>query len=153
MEAAKTAYDDIKDAVGVRVACQYLSEIKKIADSVFWSLLLDLGYLDPRKSDSVKFKEKDYVTRPEPETSYRGFHLYLQIPTEIDIYGNKQMVLCEVQIRTEIQHVWSTRSHDQVFKPKGEVSPDDLLEMSVISDQLHGSDFFLDKLQRKLVFV
>ena len=153
-EAVREAHDNIKDIVGLRVACQYLSEIKQLADLVFWDFLVQKGYKDLRASptrDGNKFKEKDYIKGPEESTGYRGFHLFLGVPTEVDIFGKTQVNPCEVQIRTELQHIWSSRSHDLVFKPGGEeTSQDKIEEMKDYGTHLYLADRFLERIKNEL---
>jgi putative GTP pyrophosphokinase len=147
------AYKNIRDVVGLRAVCQYMSEIKTLADIVFFNFLpKERNYIDLQQMDSAKFEPKDYIKNPD-ESGYRGFHLYLGIPTEIDIYGREtEMVICEIQIKTELQHLWSSRSHDLIFKPRGiEISCNSRESMRKIGSFLDGADWFLEDLKNRVV--
>jgi len=152
----QSAYDDIKDVVGLRAACQYLSDIKSTSNKVFKNFLVkEQGYRYPHENlskDPSQFQEKDYTNRHEEETGYRGFHLYLEIPTEIDIFGkSRRWPICEIQIRTELQHIWASRSHDLVYKPQEEVLPRNREDMKQIGHQIGAADYFLDRLKDDLM--
>jgi ppGpp synthetase/RelA/SpoT-type nucleotidyltranferase len=152
-DIVEETYKNVKDVVGLRAVCQYMSEIKALADIVFFNFLpKEHNYIDLQQMEGAKFEPKDYVKNPD-DSGYRGFHLYLGIPTEIDIYGREtEIVTCEIQIKTELQHIWSSRSHDLIFKPRGvEISCNDRGSMKRIGGFLDGADWFLEDIKNRVV--
>lgn len=54
----------------------------------------------------IEHNYKDYIAVPNPETGYRGYHLiYKYNSDKIEDYNG---LLIELQIRTQLQHIWAT---------------------------------------------
>ena len=84
---------------------------------------------------------------------YRSYHFFIEIPAPYDIFGNVEPCMCEVQARSELQHVWASRSHEEFYKPEGELrfSDKDVLEdMRRISDLLNSADGFLVSVRNRI---
>jgi len=107
-------YRGIKDLSGVRFSCPYLDEVSVTIEQLVRPGLTRLGYATSLKAPSLK--DQDLLDAGN-EHGYRSYHFYLRVPTTIDIYGNSKLCLCEVQARSELQHVWSMKSHDLLYKP------------------------------------
>lgn len=74
---------------------------------------------------------------------YRSYHFYVKVPTDIDIYGNSQLCLCEVQARSELQHVWAVKSHELLYKAEEGWQLDDqhvVEDMRQVSNSLRAAD-------------
>jgi ppGpp synthetase/RelA/SpoT-type nucleotidyltranferase len=105
--------------------------------------LRELGYAT--NLDEGGFPSKDYLDHGD-EFGYRSYHFFVKVPTPIDIYGNVELCLCEIQARTELQHMWAVKSHDLLYKPQGqwELSDKHVLEdMKQVSNSLRAADQFL----------
>lgn len=124
----------------------------RVGDEPIRPGLQRLGYgsdLRPRLKDRDDLDEGD-------EWGYRSYHFYVQVPTPVDIYGKIKLRLCEVQARTELQHVWAVKSHDLLYKPGSGSRPLDrhvTEDMRQVSNSLRAADQFLqsvrDRVSRK----
>ena len=110
----KRIYKGIRDLAGVRFSCPYLDEVKTTIQQLVRPGLRQLGYDIVLKT--APFSDKDYLNEGN-EHGYRSYHFYLRVPTDEDIYGNSRLCLCEVQARSELQHIWAVKSHDLLYKP------------------------------------
>jgi ppGpp synthetase/RelA/SpoT-type nucleotidyltranferase len=75
------------------------------------------------------------------------------VPTLIDIYGNVELRLCEVQARTELQHVWAVKSHDLIYKPESGWNLDDdsvVENMRQVSNSLRAADHYLVDIRKRI---
>lgn len=110
----KHPYEDINDKVGVRFVVLLCSEIPVVEQAL----------TDPRNDWSAE-KDKDFEQQrndtPE-EFLYQSTH-YLVRPLEDDESDYPDGVVCEVQIRTLLQHAHSELSHRTVYKPNHDVDP------------------------------
>ncbi len=110
----KRLYRGIRDLSGVRLSCPYLDEVKATVEELVRPRLARLGYAISLKG--APFRDQDFLDMGN-EHGYRSYHFYLQVPTNVDIYGNSKLCLCEVQAQSELQHVWALKSHDLLYKP------------------------------------
>ncbi|MEW6214747.1 MAG: hypothetical protein AB1478_06010, partial [Nitrospirota bacterium] len=90
------------------------------------------------------------------ELGYRSYHFFVKIPTIIDIFGGIEHFICEVQGRSELQHIWAVRSHDLLYKHgEGWNIPDEqaIEDMRQLSNTLRAADQFFvsirDRIRRK----
>ena len=135
---------DIKDLCGVRFACPYYDEVVWAVNGFVRPRLSVLGY-STDLTDSPKTHDSDYLDQGN-DRGYRSYHFFVEVPTDIDIFGNSELVTCEVQARTELQHVWATKSHDLLYKPTQEWDfrdPHVLEDMRQVSNALRSADQFL----------
>lgn len=99
-------YDQIKDKAGVRLVVTYeedLSAIEEIIKSFFNVIEHD------RKLDNLNSNELDYI----------GIHFevslnYSSIEPILEQYND---MICEIQLHTQAQNLWSTVSHKLLYKP------------------------------------
>lgn len=114
-ETIEAAYVGIKDLCGVRFSCSYIDQIVPTINNVVRPHLEDTGYATDLRGQP-EYEDKDLLDLGD-ERGYRSYHFYLSAPTVVDIYGKIEMCLCEVQARTELQHVWADKSHNLLYKP------------------------------------
>lgn len=129
-------YRAIKDLAGVRFACPYYDEIEPAIVTVR-TLLCDLGY-----ATNLKLHDKNHLDKGD-ERGYRSYHFYVNVPTPISIFGDATMRLCEVQVRSELQHIWAVKSHDLLYKLGTGWFPTDghvLDDMKQLSNSLRAAD-------------
>ncbi|PYQ67348.1 MAG: hypothetical protein DMF53_01845 [Acidobacteria bacterium] len=110
----KRIYRGIKDLSGVRFSCPYLDEVRTTIEQWVRPGLHRLGY--GTSLQAAPLRDKDFLDAGN-EHGYRSYHFYLRVPTDVDIYGNSKLCLCEVQARSELQHIWAVKSHDLLYKP------------------------------------
>jgi ppGpp synthetase/RelA/SpoT-type nucleotidyltranferase len=132
-------YDDIKDICGVRLACPYYDEVLPAVASIR-SHLGALGYA----THVSGLDDRNFLDLGD-ELGYRSYHFFVKVPTETTIYGDSELCLCEVQVRTELQHIWAVKSHDLLYKKDvgwqetNHVAKD----MRQVSNSLRAADQFL----------
>ena len=109
----EVSLDSIKnhltDVAGIRVICNYLDDINKIAD-----LLI-------KQDDLTLLRKRDYIETPK-ENGYRSLHLVLQVP--IYLAETVEKVSVEIQIRTLGMDLWASLEHQLKYKQKNEVTDD-----------------------------
>ena len=92
---------NLTDIAGVRVICNYVSDVYKIAD-----LLI-------KQSDIKLIAKKDYIKHPK-ENGYRSLHLVVEVP--IFLAEKVQPTTVEIQIRTIAMDFWASLEHHLRYK-------------------------------------
>lgn len=100
----------IEDIAGIRIMCQFVDDIHRVATLI-----------RTRKDLSVVY-EKDYITNYK-ESGYRSYHIIVEYPVQTAL-GYK-IVLAEIQIRTLAMNFWATIEHSLNYKFK-ESLPEDV---------------------------
>lgn len=103
--------EHIDDIAGIRVICNYVDDIYKIADSLI------------RQSDVELLQKKDYISNPK-ENGYRSLHLIIRIP--VFFSESTKYVKVEVQIRTIAMDFWASLEHQMRYK-KPELDDEQML--------------------------
>ncbi len=137
-------YNEIKDLAGVRFSCPYYDEVKSSINTQVRSKLNILGYATDLNSRNA-CQDKDYLDTGD-EHGYRSYHFYVDTPTIVDIFNRVKLCMCEVQARTELQHIWAVKSHDLLYKNEDGWKIDDknvVEDMRQISNSLRAADQFL----------
>lgn len=97
----------LTDLIGIRVICSYEDEISEIA-KIIRSNFEIIGETD--KSKQLKESNK---------FGYKGLHLDVKMSNDrkkFDEYGKIADFSVEIQIRTIIQHAWSSLDHKVIYK-------------------------------------
>ncbi|GIQ63088.1 hypothetical protein PACILC2_16560 [Paenibacillus cisolokensis] len=102
----------IEDIAGIRIMCQFVDDIRRVADLIRARKDLTLVY------------EKDYITNFK-DSGYRSYHMIVEYPVQTAL-GLKR-VLAEVQIRTLAMNFWATIEHSLNYKYKQSL-PEDVRE-------------------------
>ena len=97
--------DDITDLVGLRVITFYTDEVDKVAAMVKHLFIVDW-------SESVD-KRKLHETNT---FGYNSLHYICQLPESFTHDPQISSIRFELQMRTALQHVWSTIEHDIRYK-------------------------------------
>ena len=138
------SYKEIKDLCGIRFSCPYYDEVKFFVNNLVRPKLQNLGYQINFNKHS-QLMDKDYLDQGN-EQGYRSYHFFVKVPTEVDIYGKIEPCLCEIQARSELQHIWAVKSHDLLYKPKNSWDFSDvhvLEDMRQLGNSLRSADQFL----------
>ena len=94
------------DIAGVRVICDFTSDIYKIADMI------------SNQSDIRVLAIKDYLANPKP-SGYKSYHMIVTVP----VYLSDRIVdtKVEIQIRTIAMDFWASLEHKIQYKFTGDV--------------------------------
>ena len=92
---------NLTDIAGVRVICNYVSDVYKIADMLI------------KQSDIKLIKKKDYIKHPK-NNGYRSLHLVVEVP--IFLAEKVQPIPVEIQIRTIAMDFWASLEHHLRYK-------------------------------------
>ena len=104
LEAAEANLNDI---AGVRIVCNYLDDIYRIAD------------LLQRQRDVEFVHMRDYIQNPK-ESGYRSLHLVIRIT--VFLSSHTELVPVEVQIRTIAMDFWASLEHQLRYKSNHETT-------------------------------
>lgn len=96
----------IEDIAGIRIMCQFVDDIYRVADLI------------RQRKDLVLVYEKDYITNFK-DSGYRSYHLIVEYPVQTSL-GSKP-VLAEIQIRTLGMNFWATIEHSLNYKYKDQL--------------------------------
>ena len=134
---------NLTDIAGVRVICNYVSDVYKIAD-----LLI-------KQSDIKLIAKKDYIKHPK-ENGYRSLHLVVEVP--IFLADKVQPTTVEIQIRTIAMDFWASLEHHLRYKADNEVPDgvrDELIEcaktISNLDYKMQGIHEELNKPKKKVI--
>lgn len=133
---------NLTDIAGVRVICNYVSDVYKIADMLI------------KQSDIKLVKKKDYIKHPK-NNGYRSLHLVVEVP--IFLAEKVQPIPVEIQIRTIAMDFWASLEHHLRYKADNEVPDgvrDELIEcaktISNLDYKMQGIHEELSKPKRKI---
>jgi len=134
---------NLTDIAGVRVICNYVSDVYKIA-----VLLI-------KQSDIKLIAKKDYIKHPK-ENGYRSLHLVVEVP--IFLAEKVQPTTVEIQIRTIAMDFWASLEHHLRYKADNEVPDgvrDELIEcaktISNLDYKMQGIHEELNKPKKKVI--
>lgn len=133
---------NLTDIAGVRVICNYVSDVYKIADMLI------------KQNDIKLIKKKDYIKHPK-ENGYRSLHLVVEIP--IFLAEKVQPITVEIQIRTIAMDFWASLEHHLRYKADNEIPDgvrDELIEcaknISNLDYKMQGIHEELSKAKKKI---
>ncbi|MFI3227375.1 MAG: RelA/SpoT domain protein [Clostridia bacterium] len=120
------AKNELHDLVGVRLICNFLSDIYIVAD------LLQQNY--------TVLAIKDYISQPK-SNGYRSFHIIVSVPVE------GQNIPVEIQIRTISQDSWASLEHK--LKYKKNIKNEKLIraELKRFADDMAGTDLCMQTIK------
>ena len=148
-EGFATCITQIHDILGARFAVPYFDQVIPTVQEVRKKLILRNYAVD---LNSEGLKDINYLENGD-DNGYRSYHFFIRVPTLVDLYGNSEMYLCEVQARTELEHVWAIKSHNLFYKPHSDWYPSDghvKEDMKQISNQLRAIDQHLVSIRDRL---
>lgn len=106
----ESAEEHLFDIAGVRIICNYIDDIYRLADLI------------TRQQDIELVEKCDYIRDPKPN-GYRSLHLVVRVPVYLS--DHTESVPVEIQIRTIAMDFWASLEHDLRYKadksklPKG----------------------------------
>ena len=105
--SVKSIRENLFDVAGIRVICNYVDDIYRIAE------------LLTNQDDITLIRTKDYIECPK-ENGYRSLHLIVSIP--IFLAEKTEHVMAEIQIRTIAMNLWASLEHEMKYKSDDDVS-------------------------------
>lgn len=94
----QTAQEYLNDISGIRVICNFLDDIYRLAEIL-------------KEDEELEIvKTKDYIKKPK-SSGYQSLHMIVLVPIED---GEKKRV--EIQIRTQAMNLWAVVEHHFVYK-------------------------------------
>lgn len=122
-------YLHIKDMVGYRIICNFLSEVPDVVKIIESSKQLRI------------IERKDYITHPK-DTGYLSYHLIVEVP--IYLSTGIEYVNAEIQIRTLAMNFWAALDHKIQYKFPSEVPQD-------VADELYDISLTVKNLDTRMV--
>ena len=100
---------NIQDIAGLRVICNYTTDIYSLADMLL------------AQDDIMLLRQKDYIQAPKT-SGYRSLHLVVSVPVFLSLRAERVPV--EIQLRTVAMDMWASLEHSLRYKARGKVSED-----------------------------
>lgn len=122
----------IKDVIGYRIICNFLSEVEEIVKII-------------ENSKQIRIiSRKDYITHPK-HTGYISYHLIVEVP----IYLSKgiEYIKAEIQIRTLAMNFWAALDHKIQYKFPSTNIPKD------VADELYNISLNVRELDNKMLYL
>ena len=116
-KAYSDPYNDIEDKVGLRFVVLVSADISIVEKAINtcpkWTAKLARDYEEERRQRPYEFDYQSvhYIVRSKSEVTVRGIAVEAGTP-------------CEIQVRTILQHAHSELTHDTIYKPNIQASPD-----------------------------
>ena len=130
--------DDITDLLGLRVITFYTDDVDKVAALVAQTFDIDWS----NSVDKRKLHELDSF-------GYNSLHYICRLPA-----GSADEALChipfEIQMRTALQHVWSTINHDTGYKSDVQIPREYLRQFGRLAGMLELIDDEFSRLRNSL---
>ena len=120
----------LNDIAGVRVICNYLDDMERVAD-----MLLN-------QDDVTLLHKKEYHKYPKAN-GYRSLHLVVSIP--VFLADEKRAVKVEIQIRTIAMDLWASLEHQLRYKNKNNIPVPEAL-----SKRLYGCAIVLTEIDKEM---
>lgn len=127
----------IKDMIGYRIICNFLSEVEEVVKII-------------EGSKQIKIvSRKDYISHPK-NTGYISYHLIVEVP--IYLSTGIEYVPAEIQIRTLAMNFWAALDHKIQYKFPKEVPEeiaDELFRISLNVRELDNKMLLLNEIMNK----
>lgn len=125
----------LTDIAGIRVICNYVDDVYRIAD-----LLI-------RQDDIELVKKKDYIAHPKP-SGYRSLHVVVIIP--VFLAEKTKKIPVEVQIRTIAMDTWASLEHELKYKSEKELSMENQRALQQSAEDMRNIDEKMQKIHRSV---
>ena len=127
--------ENIYDIAGVRVICNYVDDIEKMAE-----LLL-------KQNDVTLIRIKDYVNNPK-ENGYRSLHIVVKVP--IFLAESVEDTPVEIQIRTIAMDFWASLEHRLKYKSDEKVSKELAARLKVCAEKINAIDKEMQRIYKEI---
>lgn len=129
----EAALNEVHDAVGIRIVCQFVDDVYKMADIL------------KRQEDMTVIREKDFIQNPKPN-GYRSYHIIVKLPVHLPDCTKE--LYAEIQIRTIAMDCWAALEHE--LKYKHTIPNQELLqsELKRCSDEMASTDLTMQTIRQ-----
>lgn len=139
-KAYQDPFREITDFAGVRIVCLYISDIDRI-ETILNREFKVIEKVDKRSGDA---KER---------FGYNAVHFLVKLGKEFSgaRYDHLKNLVCEVQVRTILQHAWATIDEHMVYKKRSQVPEEMRQQIYTISEILEDADKQFEKIRQHRV--
>lgn len=134
IEVSADALDKLTDIAGIRVICNYIDDVYRIAE------------LLTKQDDIELVKEKDYIRNPKA-SGYRSLHIVVLVPVFLSESMEKMPV--EIQLRTIVMDAWASLEHELRYKSSDTISEEDIKELKECAVSMEIVDKRMQELHKK----
>ena len=131
-------FNEVKDIVGLRVVCLFLSNISKIHEII-------------RKIFEVLEEENKIENKPKDVFGYLDLQLIAKLKNQTSEQSleNVQNIPFEIQIRTITQDAWAAISHTLDYKQESQIPPELKRDFYALNGLFYVADTHFDMLDKK----
>jgi putative GTP pyrophosphokinase len=126
----------IEDIAGIRIMCQFVDDILRVAAIIRSRQDLKLVY------------EKDYITNFK-DSGYRSYHMIVEYPVQTALGFKK--VLAEIQIRTLAMNFWATIEHSLNYKYKQSLPEEVKIRLRKASEAAFNLDTEMSSIRHEIM--
>lgn len=128
---------NLTDVAGVRIICEFVDDIYKIAAML------------AMQDDLKLIKIKDYIKYPKPN-GYRSYHMIVEIP--VFFSKGKTPMRVEIQIRTIAMDFWASLDHELKYKKNIDPQEEEMIANELLScaDRIAETDMIMQQIRMKL---
>lgn len=130
-----SAKENLTDIAGIRVICDYIDDIYKIAKML------------TNQDDITLVRVTDYIKNPKPN-GYRSLHIVVTVP--VFFSDRKELVPVEIQIRTIAMDFWASLEHQLRYKAIDEVPDYVISELQQCADTISATDAKMQRIYNTL---
>ncbi|WP_339230794.1 GTP pyrophosphokinase family protein [Oceanobacillus sp. FSL K6-2867] len=127
--------ENIKDIVGIRIVCSFISDIYKVSEMI------------QNQQDITVAEVKDYIKHPKPN-GYKSLHLILSIP--VFMSDRTEQVFVEIQIRSIAMDFWASLEHKIYYKYNGEIPHHLIAELTEAANAANKLDSKMENLNNEV---
>ena len=133
--SVESAEEHLNDIAGVRIVCNYIDDIYRLANMLV------------RQQDLELVCQKDYIRNPKPN-GYRSLHLVLRVP--VFLSSHTELVPVEVQIRTIAMDFWASLEHQLRYKSDVEATASLKYRLQLCAERSAALDLEMQDIQREM---
>ncbi len=131
----ETIRTQLSDVAGVRVICNYIDDVYRVAE------------LLTGQSDLRVISLRDYIKTPK-ENGYRSLHLVIEVP--VFLAEGPVNVVVEVQLRTIAMDFWASLEHKLRYKTDIDVSEELRYRLKICAEAISEVDVEMQDIHQAL---
>lgn len=130
--------DKVDDIAGIRVICQFESDIYEIVELLRAREGMDLEIV----------LEKDYIKEVK-DSGYRSYHMVVRYP--VFTLTGMRLILIEIQIRTMAMNFWATVEHSLRYKYKEALPPYLMKKLKAAAEAVYEIDSTMQEIRDEIM--